>query len=330
MGFDGRKIWRGVAGARLLLNAFAGMNKTRAPRQPLQLKDGTRADLYQPSGKAKKTVLLLYGLSPLGEEDPRLLQFASGLVRAGARVMIPILPELKLMRLSSNDFHSARECIRYLLEEFNEPFCIVAFSAGGSLALSLAADEEFSPRVQVMTLISPVYDWASALERFHSMEITRAHIERDPENFIWMHYVLAHRNPHQFSLTDSERRTLLDHLRRYSHDLTLDEKFSFYENTIEPRLASVREYHVEEAAYHEFSPRSRLHLVQARVLIVHDANDPVVSPDQSQAIARDLGRRTKPDHRLLITPVLSHATIKSTGHRADLLQIIDMLGELVT
>ena len=48
------------------------------------------ADVYAPAGGGKRgAVLLFMGVNPAGKDDPRVVNLANGLARAGMVVMIP-------------------------------------------------------------------------------------------------------------------------------------------------------------------------------------------------------------------------------------------------
>ena len=76
------------------------------------------------------TVIMIYGLTLLGEEDPRLVRFASSSAKSGLRVIVPILPGLKSMDICMDDLDIISQLASHLYEEYKKPIGLVAFSAG--------------------------------------------------------------------------------------------------------------------------------------------------------------------------------------------------------
>ncbi len=313
----------------MFLGNYYDTKKRQVNSQPVTLQNGTKIEVYQPAKRALKTVLLIYGFSALGETDPRMIRFARNLTASGLRVVIPVFPQLKSFKLDVTEIESARECLRYVLKEYSEPLCVIAFSAGGSMTLRLSGESEFSRSIQLLMLFSPVYDWRETLKRIYAQEVTQEKINQDPDNLIWIQFVIAYRSWQEIGLSEIEKETLQHYLSRYSIGLSLPEKILFYNQSIQPRLAAQNIPFAEDnPVFDAFSPREKLQSIQARVLIVHDANDPVVLPSQSSAIAKGLAMRNPLNHRLLITSALSHVTIKSVRRWTDIIQMIDMIGEL--
>lgn len=290
--------------------------------------DGTQLELYEPSTKALGTVLLIYGMNMLGEKDPRLVSMAQSCVATGLRVAVPVLKGLKSLTLDASDLSAVRESIRFLYNKFNEPVRIVAFSTGGSMALRLTTEHELAPFVSIITLISPVYDpretW-TRIDRLARMPIQNL---ENADNQIWLSYVTAYRNVRRLGFTDDEKNLIADHLRRYSVGLTKEEKIAFFQSIIQKRPPGNEELLMEYDAFEVISPLGKLAGTNTRVLIIHDANDWLVPPAQSKQLANELGQRVSLNHRLLITPVLSHVNIEHLYYVFDILQIIDFLGEL--
>jgi len=85
---------------------------------------------------------------------------------------------------------------------------------------------------------------------------------------------------------------------------------------------------MEDDAFDILSPRHKLKGVQARVSILHDSSDSVVPTSHGQLILDELSQTNKGGHRLLITPLLSHVTIRAGRNILDALQIINFLGDL--
>ncbi len=87
------------------------------------------------TGQARKTILLLHGLTMTGENDPRLARLARALARNGLRVVAPIFEHLKDYRFDRADRERLLEVAARFQAGTHDPLAVVAFSAGASLAL---------------------------------------------------------------------------------------------------------------------------------------------------------------------------------------------------
>jgi pimeloyl-ACP methyl ester carboxylesterase len=135
------------------------------------------------------------------------------------------------------------------------------------------------------------------------------------------------RNAETLGFTPAEKESIHDHLYRYTHGLTAAEKITFHQNVISRRPMNGHRAIDEKEALDAVSPIGRLARSSARVVVIHDANDFVVPVTHIRALERELAQRTPPNHRLLITPALSHVTLQPR-FVLDILRMIDHIGEL--
>ena len=321
-----RRIWFGT---RLLIGNYT-FSGDREPRPALiTTANGAQFELYEPKQKVRKTILLNYGVSTMGEEDPRLIRLVRSCTATGLRVAVPILHGLKTLQLELSDLADVRDCIEYLLASYPEPFGIIAFSTGGSFALTLSTEPKFAKQISIIALFSPIYDLRATWHYIDAL----AHkpiINAEDDNEVWLQYITAYRNYKLLGYTEAERDMIMDHLRRYTHGLSAEEKNSFFQNVLVKHPLNGQILHMEEEVFDALSPCGKLVQSHARVVVIHDANDFLVPPEHAQALAQELSQRTPPNNRLLITPVLSHVTIEHLEYIRDIFHMIDILGELFT
>ena len=74
------------------------------------------ADLYAPAGDGVHSgVLLFLGVNPAGKDDPRVVNLAEGLARAGMVVLIPWSDDMTEKRVSPEDVDNLVRAYEYLL-----------------------------------------------------------------------------------------------------------------------------------------------------------------------------------------------------------------------
>ena len=93
--------------ARVFLTMLGG-----DPARPIAQQYDTY-HIYETSG-ARKTILLLHGLTMTGENDPRLVRLARALARNGLRVVVPIFEHLKDYRFDPADRERLLEAAAHL------------------------------------------------------------------------------------------------------------------------------------------------------------------------------------------------------------------------
>jgi len=320
------RLWQG---ARVFIGNYT-QSRARDPRPKLIITpSGAQFELYEPKRSARKSILLMTGIGVLGEADPRLIRLARSFTATGLRVAVPVMEGLKSLRLAQADLSTARDCLDFLLEAYEEPVCIVAFSTGGSIAMRLATEKNFSKRVQLIALFSPVYDPHETWEIFERITRTPIRDFQTSDDEMWLHTVNAYRNHRVLGYTDLEKEAIQEYLGRYTHGLSMEEMISFYQNLIIKHPPDGHSLLMEDTDLNAISPRGKMMNSTTRVIVIHDARDFVVPVDHIHALAHELNQRTPPNHRILITHALSHITVRPQ-HLLDIFQMIDLIGELYT
>ena len=323
------RIQRIRNGARLFVRSLQSKTKLDVPPRPQKTTNGISFNLYALGNDPIKTVIPVYGMGLLAEDDPRLNKFTQACLEMNTRVAIPILPGLKTYLLDGGDVEKLIDLLLYVYEQYNEPVSIIAFSAGASIALSACADPSVADKISSVVVFSPLYDIREAWIKLHRQEVNHEADEKKLDEALWTQYVIAYRNRGKIGLAKEEDEFIEDALRRWNFGLPLETKHSFHIQTLAPlQLSSREDLLMENDAFDILSPRGKLKRVKARVSIIHDTSDSVVPPSHGQRVLDELNQRDGGWQRLLITPLLTHVTIQAGKNILDALGIMDMLGEI--
>jgi pimeloyl-ACP methyl ester carboxylesterase len=99
------------------------------------------ADLYRTAALARPPgLVLVHGLSPRGKDDPRLVQAAQLLARAGFAVGVPTIDGLTTLRLRPEDAAAVRGSVDALWQLGHRPVAVLAVSVGAGPAFLGTAD----------------------------------------------------------------------------------------------------------------------------------------------------------------------------------------------
>jgi pimeloyl-ACP methyl ester carboxylesterase len=121
-----------------------------------------RGDLYQPAQPPLATLVLTPGLVETGKNDPRLIAFATTLARARFLVLVPDLPNLRALKVRSEDVQGLVDAFVHLLSrpelQSPTPAGIGAFSYAVGLAVLAALEPSIRERVNFVLGIGGYYD----------------------------------------------------------------------------------------------------------------------------------------------------------------------------
>jgi len=121
-----------------------------------------RGDIYRPAtGDARAALVLVPGVVPEGKDHPVLVGFARALTGAGFLVLVPEMPNLRALRVGSDDAGFIGDAIRYLAAESgvgpNAGVGLVAFSYAAGPALLAAMTADVARSLRFVYLIGPYY-----------------------------------------------------------------------------------------------------------------------------------------------------------------------------
>ncbi len=122
---------------------------TPAPiTEPLPLRAGATATLSRPVSLSHAPLVLVHGLAPRGQDDPKLQRAARLLARAGFWVAVPTVPGLTALRLRPQDAEPVVAAIQAVAERIKaRPVAVIGVSVGVGPALLAAADPRVADRV---------------------------------------------------------------------------------------------------------------------------------------------------------------------------------------
>lgn len=171
-------VHRGYDALLILLDIQAGAGPSRlkhTTRDPVRTAADFRvtgrdhpADRYQPADRAPRaTLVLLHGLTPAGRREPRLVQFAATMARAGFNVVVPDLPGMRSLAVGTEDVRDITDTLRWVLDPAADRGCgtvgLMGFSFAVGPALIAALAPEVRERVAFVVAVGGYYDLADAI-----------------------------------------------------------------------------------------------------------------------------------------------------------------------
>jgi pimeloyl-ACP methyl ester carboxylesterase len=239
---------------------------------------GASVDRYRRRADRDATPLVLvHGLSPDGKDDPRLVDAAALLARAGFDVAVPTVPGLTRMRLRPDD----REPVIATVAARPPPVVMVGVSVGAGVALLAAADERIRERVDLVLSLGG-YASARELVRYYLTgdygdDEARGHRDHDPA--LVRMFVDANAD-----LLDASTQALLAADRR---------EVSRALDALSPDVARLLD---------ALSPAQVLPRVRADLVLVHGRDDIAVPFTESVVLWRARPHRS----RLVLVGVVAH------------------------
>lgn len=266
------------------------------------------ADLYAPAGEGVHSgVLLFLGVNPAGKDDPRVVNLAEGLARAGMVVLIPWSDDMTEKRVSPDDVDSLVRAYEYLLSLDRvdaERSGMGGFCVGASFVAVAAADPRVRDRVRFVNFFGGYYDARDLVaavvseSRFDgddvrawtpaalSQEVVAAHLidgvtRADEREMLASAFITQ-----DAALSESEASTLSAEARAVYRMLSGGAKTPREARGLIAELSDA-----SQAKLAAISPSSALGDLSARVLIMHDREDALVPSEESRRLAAALAER---------------------------------------
>ena len=121
-----------------------------------------RADIYRPrSGGPHPGILLSHGVAARGKDDPRLVNFADWMARAGFVALVPEFVNMSQFRVRPSDIEEMVSAYEYLEARPDvEPgrVGLFGFSYAGGLSVLAASDPAIADRVRFCFILGGYYD----------------------------------------------------------------------------------------------------------------------------------------------------------------------------
>ena len=148
------------AAAVRLLSAFNRHQNNASPKTVFHA--GYPLDIYDPRKPPKASVIFIPGLAIHGREDRRMRQLASALCAAGLRVIVPDIPSIRSLRVTSGQSHEVRDLVEILVNESSlvvtENVALMSVSFSSVFALDIARQGSLGTRLKGVGIIGGYSD----------------------------------------------------------------------------------------------------------------------------------------------------------------------------
>jgi pimeloyl-ACP methyl ester carboxylesterase len=285
-------------------------------------------DLYWPAD-AKAALVLVPGVVPEGKDDPRLVELAQTLVRARFAVLVPDIVSLRAQQVSPDDARAIAAAISWLARctapEEAPSVGVMAISYAAGPAILAALRPDVGSQVRFLVAIGGYYDTVAVVTFFttgYFRSAPDAPWQRGEPN-AYGKWVFIAANAQRLDDPD-DRAALAAMAERKLEDLDAD--VSDLEAGLGPQGRAVTALlanqdpervpalidNLPEAVQSDLVAldlsRRDLSQLDARLLLVHGRDDPIIPSAESQKLAA-----AAPDARLYLVDSLAHVELSLTG-----------------
>ncbi|MBI5529502.1 MAG: alpha/beta hydrolase [Deltaproteobacteria bacterium] len=294
----------------------------RRPRTP----GGTSYCLYEPA-RAARTWITVHGMTLAGEMDRRLVGFSRALARRGVRAAAVELPGLKNGRFERGDLSAITDLSGHLARLDGRPAGIVAFSFGAGISLTAAADDAGRGTIDTVISFGAYHSLYEALQWVWNRYSGAPRTDEEWDNHLYLRFLMAHALGTRAGISRADGDEVARLLRTWCEDRDLAPRRAFCERALNAAdLRRLYEKTLSRETLRELSPAGRTFGPGCRVLLLHDANDPLIPPVHSKRISAELrGSAGSGRHRLLVTPALSHVNAGSFRRVQDVAHLVAIM-----
>lgn len=327
--------WRAYEAARLLLDLAALDAPDSQRRTPPMMRAPVtyevdhrtyRGDVYRPLEEPQAGLVLLHGASPLGKDEPRLVDFAATLASTRFVVLVPDLVGLRQLKLRAVAARDIADAVLYMQATPglapNNRIGIVSLSVASGPALLAAAEPRIRERLGFILAIGGYYDMLDMLTFSTTGDFKNGAQWQHREPNEYGKWVLVLSNVDQLPAA-SDRRVLTAIARRKLKDPRADVTtlaarlsaqgravYDFVNNTDRQRVqelfAQLPMNIKSEIQALSLSKRD-LSGIKAQVILVHGLDDPMIPYTESVALA---GALPPSQVRLFLVNGLVHVDLK--------------------
>jgi pimeloyl-ACP methyl ester carboxylesterase len=281
-------------------------------------------DLYWPPDAAA-AVVLVPGVTPQGKDDPRLVDLARTLVRARFAVLVPDIANLRAQQVSADDARAIAAAIVWLARCSDAGVGVMAISYAAGPAILAALRPDAAPRVRFIVAIGGYYDLVALMTFFTTgfyrtgpdepwqegspnaygkWVFVAANAERldDPHDRAAL-AAMAGRKLQDLDADVADLATGLGPQGRAVTALLANRDPERVPALIDDLPAAVR----ADLAALDLSHRD-LSRLDARLLLVHGRDDPIIPSSESVALAA-----AAPDASLYVVDSLAHVELDPAG-----------------
>ncbi len=326
---------RAVEALRVLADMAAGNEEssleraTPAPsRAPVTYSvDGREraGDLYRPGVPADAGIVLVPGVVPDGKDDARLVAFATTLARARFAVLVPDIANLRALKIRPEDARDIADAVRHLAGGTDGGVGVVGISYAAGPAVLAALEDDVRGRVRFVVTIGGYYDIEALTTVF-----TTGYYRQRPGG-AWRRRPTSRNAKWVFLNSNTERvhdpgdrRTLAEMARRKLDDLDADVSdllpglgregqavYALLANDDPERvpalIAALPQGIRADMAALDLKRRD-LSRLEARLILVHGRDDPVIPAGESRALAAAAPRAS-----LYVPGSLAHVDLSIGG-----------------
>lgn len=303
---------------------------THSRTLPLISPSGVRydVDVIEPPKKVHGVIMLVHGMTVLGNRDERLIVLGHALAQAGFRVIAPDFPCIRTLTISEQQIHRIGEAMEAVLHHPELAprgrLSLLAPSFSGALSLSAASLPHLAGQVDAVCAIGAFSHVESVIEylmkdahadpygRYIVLKKLLAATDLAGETFLLdaldaaiQENINASRRERGASPTDQLGQPALS---------VVMERFAPEQRQLAQRLfddAAFRIALLEQASpvlapeFQALNVANRLDTLKARVFLLHGSHDRVIPRHQSERLNAQMAERRK-SASLVVSSLISH------------------------
>lgn len=259
-------------------------------------------------------IVVLHGVTPEGELDPRMIRFLGGLAAAGVEAYAPRLEGMASGVLKEGDVLDISRVVGALSRKHGSRVGLMGFSVGGGYGLLAAGRSETRDKV---AFVCSVGGYARLREMVQGFFET---FGDDREDEGWARIVCFHSFSSRERLSPDDREIIVRMTRlpcgiSRTRELTamgneLDSEGRRYFEALVARESWVRDVVLEDLdrtnADGEMSPVDRVDMLSCPVFLLHGLHDPTISWKQTAALNSALLKEDKLSLRYRVSGSFGH------------------------
>jgi len=300
-------------------------------RLDLRTSSGMAYDRYLPRRPPRLCAVAVHGVTLCGKGHTDLVHFARCLAATGIDCYAPTLPGLSEMSFDPRDIDALSELVSEVAGEGGRRVVMMGFCYGASYSLLTSARPEVAPHVRSVLAFGGYHKLETVVDGYQRADRAMPADEEALDDRIYLDMMLAYRHRQKLGLPAEATNELEGLLRRYCHDVSLEEKRRFHERHLATLdlLATDRQW-LDRTSFDALSPAGNLASIDCDVGLVHDPSDRLVPASEARRLHRELeslpggGRQ-----ELLVSNLMSHVTLSDALKLGDASRLLRMLVPLV-
>lgn len=281
---------------------------------------GVPAAVCRPSGRqGGRPVIVLHGVTPEAERDPRLLRLLDGLAAVGLTAWAPRMECMATGLVCREDVEVIVRAVLELYRETGRRPALMAFSVGGAYALLAAGQPEAAGRISLVCSVGGYADVRALVSGFFD---PRAGDEEQ-----WSRLVAFYSFSASARLPGADLQ-VMGRMAGLPHSADRTREMASMSGELSPEgqrcfgslvkgepwvLEAIMQDLAATGQVSAMSPISHLEYVTCPVYLLHGRGDRVISWRQTAAIAERLTALGKPPARFRISEGFDHVAPRRLG-----------------